>query len=97
MRRLLLVAAATASVLVLGISGSGYALVSWSSRSIERVDAFAGLTDRPAHSAAGSTTFLLVGSDAREGMSRADMRRLHVGTEATAAGRRADTMLLVHV
>ena len=97
MRRLLLVAAATASVLVLGISGSGYALISWSSRSIDRVDAFAGLTDRPAPSAAGSTTFLLVGSDAREGMSRADMRRLHVGTEATAAGRRADTMLLVHV
>lgn len=97
MRRLLLVAAATASVLVLGISGSGYALISWSSRSIERVDAFAGLTGRPAASAAGSTTFLLVGSDAREGMSRADMRRLHVGTEATAAGRRADTMLLVHI
>ena len=97
MRRLLLVAAATASVLVLGISGSGYALISWSSRSIERVDAFAGLTGRPAASAAGSTTFLLVGSDAREGMSRADMRRLHVGTEATAAGRRADTMLMVHI
>ncbi|MCY7373790.1 MAG: LCP family protein [Spirochaetaceae bacterium] len=97
MRRLLLVAAATASVLVLGISGSGYALISWSSRSIERVDAFSGLTGRPAPSAAGSSTFLLVGSDAREGMSRADMRRLHVGTEATAAGRRADTMLLVHV
>lgn len=97
MRRLLLVAAATASVLVLGISGSGYALISWSSRSIERVDAFTGLTDRPATSAAGSTTFLLVGSDSRDGMSLADMRRLRVGTEATAAGRRADTMLLVHV
>lgn len=96
-RRLLLVAAAVASVLVLVVAASGYALISWSSRSIERVDAFAGLTDRPGPNAAGSTTFLLVGSDAREGMSEADMRRLHVGTAATTAGRRADTMLLVHV
>jgi len=97
MRRLLLVAATAAALLVLTVAGSGYALVTWSTRSIERVDAFAGLTDRPAANAAGSTTFLLVGSDAREGMSEADMRRLHVGTAATTDGRRADTMLLVHV
>ncbi len=82
---------------VLVVAASGYALVSWSARSIDRVDAFAGLSERPAPNAAGSTTFLLVGSDGRTGMSKADMRRLHVGTAATAAGRRADTMLLVHV
>lgn len=97
LRRLLLVAAGCASVLVLVAAASGYALISWSSHSIERVDAFAGLTDRPAPNAAGSATFLLVGSDGRTGMSKADMRRLHVGTAATTAGRRADTMLLVHV
>ena len=96
-RRLLVVVAAVAAAGVLVASASGYALLSWSTRSIERVDAFAGLTDRPPASAAGSTTFLLVGSDGRTGMSRADMKRLHVGTAATAAGRRADTMLLVHV
>jgi LCP family protein required for cell wall assembly len=96
-RRLLLVAAVAASVLVLVVAGSGYALITWSSRSIERVDAFAGLTDRPAPNAPGTTTFLLVGSDARTGMSEADMRRLHVGTAATTDGRRADTMLLVSV
>ncbi|HEX7188872.1 MAG TPA: LCP family protein [Actinomycetes bacterium] len=96
-RRFLLVAAAAASAMVLVVAASGYALVSWSARSIDRVDAFAGLTERPAPNAAGSTTFLLVGSDGRTGMSKADMRRLHVGTAATAAGRRADTMLLVHV
>lgn len=97
LRRLLLAAAAGASALVLAVAGSGYALVTWSSRTIDRVDAFAGLTGRPDRSAAGSETFLLVGSDGREGMSEDDMRRLHVGTTATAAGRRADTMLLVHV
>lgn len=96
-RRLSLVAAAAGSALVLTVAGSGYALVSWSSGSIERVDAFAGLADRPPANAAGSTTFLLVGSDARTGMTRKEMRRLHVGTQDTAAGRRADTMLLVHV
>jgi LCP family protein required for cell wall assembly len=84
-------------MLVLVTAGSGHALLSWSTGSIQRVDAFAGLTDRPAPSAGGSTTFLLVGSDAREGMTRREMKRLHVGSLATAAGRRADTMLLVHV
>lgn len=97
LRRLAVVLAAAAALAVLLASASGYALLSWSTRSIERVDAFAGLTDRPAPSAAGSTTFLLVGSDGRAGMSRAEMKRLHVGTAATAAGRRADTMLLVHI
>ena len=96
-RRLLVLVASAAALGVLAVSASGYALLSWSSRSIDRVDVFAGLSDRPPASAAGSTTFLLVGSDGRTGMSRADMKRLHVGTAATAAGRRADTMLLVHL
>jgi LCP family protein required for cell wall assembly len=97
LRRLLVAGAAFAAGAVLLVSASGYALLTWSSRSIDRVDAFAGLTDRPPASAAGSQTFLLVGSDGRTGMSDSDMRRLHVGTRATAAGRRADTMLMVHV
>ena len=59
------------AVAVLVVSASGYAPARpGPSRSIERVDAFAGLTDRPPASAAGSTTFLLVGSDGRTGMSR---------------------------
>ena len=96
-RRLFTVVALAAAAGVLVAAGSGYGLLTWSSRSIHRVDAFAGLTHRPPPSAAGSTTYLLVGSDGRTGMSTADMKRLHVGTEATAGGRRADTMLLVHV
>lgn len=84
-------------MLVLAVSATGYALVSWSSRSIERVDAFAGLVDRPPRNAGRTTTFLLVGSDGREGMTRAQQRALRVGTVRTAAGRRADTMLLVQV
>ncbi|HEX4698867.1 MAG TPA: LCP family protein [Actinomycetes bacterium] len=96
-RRTLVVLAAIAALAVLASSASGWALLSWSTDRIARVDAFKGLTNRPPAGAAGSTTFLLVGSDGRTGMSRAEMRQLHVGTAATAAGRRADTMLLVHI
>jgi LCP family protein required for cell wall assembly len=96
-RRAALVAAAAGSALVLVTAGTGHALLSWTSGSIERVDAFGGLTDRPPANADGSTTFLLVGSDARTGMTKKEMRRLHVGTQDTTAGRRADTMLLVQV
>ena len=89
--------AAAAAAMVLVVSGSGYGLLVWSDAGIDRVDAFAASADRPAASPEGSTTFLLVGSDGRTGMTAADQRRLHVGNSATIVGRRADTMLLVHV
>ena len=78
-RIFLLTAAAATALAVLAVAATGYTVLQWSAKKIARVDAFAGLTDRPAPSADGSTTFLLVGSDAREGMSRADMKRLHLG------------------
>ena len=82
---------------MLAVSGGGYGVLAWSDARIERVDAFAFTADRPDPGPDGSTTFLMVGSDARTGMSGADRKRLHVGKANTAAGRRADTMLLVHV
>jgi LCP family protein required for cell wall assembly len=96
-RRLVLLVATATAVAVLAVSATGWSVLQWSGKKIARVDAFAGLTDRPAPSANGATTFLLVGSDGREGMSTADMKRLHVGNAATAGGRRADTMLMMHV
>ena len=93
----LTVATAAAAALVLVVSGAGYGLLAWSDASIERVDAFAATGARPTASAAGSTTFLMVGSDARTGMSARDRKRLHVGRADSAPGRRADAMLLVHV
>jgi LCP family protein required for cell wall assembly len=41
--------------------------------------------------------YLLVGSDTREGLSKAELKALRVGSVATAAGKRSDTMLLVHI
>jgi LCP family protein required for cell wall assembly len=95
---LTLVAGATAA-LVLVVSGSGYGLLVWSDAGIDRVDAFTATADRPPPSADGSTTFLLVGSDARADMSAADLKRLKMGKLAATrvTGRRADTMLLAHV
>lgn len=97
LRRITIGLTCIASALVLIVSGTGYGLLLWSDAKIDRVDPFTGLSKRAAPSAAGATTFLVVGSDARTGMSVADQKRLHVGSVATAAGRRADTMLLVHI
>jgi LCP family protein required for cell wall assembly len=96
LRLVTLLAAGVAGVVLL-VSGTGYSVLLWSDSSMRRVDALSGLTDRPPANATGSTTFLLVGSDNRADMSERDMRRLHVGNRSTAAGRRADTMLLVQV
>ncbi len=41
--------------------------------------------------------YLLVGSDTREGLTKAELKELRVGSVATAAGKRSDTMLLVHI
>ena len=91
--------ASTAAAVVLVVSGTGYGLLVWSDASIERIDALPATSDRPPANAHDSTTFLLVGSDARVGMSSADLKRLGMGKGGAdrVSGRRADTMLLVHV
>ncbi|MGA0853019.1 MAG: LCP family protein, partial [Candidatus Nanopelagicaceae bacterium] len=40
---------------------------------------------------------LIVGSDTREGLSREEIKRLKVGGTDVAAGKRSDTMLLIHI
>lgn len=63
---------------------------------IARIDVFNGLKNRP-EKTSQALNYLLVGSDTREGLTKAQMRELRVGTTATAAGGRSDTMLLVHI
>jgi LCP family protein required for cell wall assembly len=43
---------------------------------------------------AGGTTFLVIGSDGRKGLTSADRQRLHTGT---ALGQRTDTIMMLHV
>jgi LCP family protein required for cell wall assembly len=64
--------------------------------SLKRVDAFAGLKSRPVK-ASSAVNYLLVGSDTREGLTKAELKELRVGSVATAAGARSDTILLVHI
>lgn len=67
----------------------GVPAYAWSK--VERLDADAG-GDRPGNQP--GQTYLLVGSDSREGLSAEERKRLGTGS---TAGRRTDTMMLVHV
>ncbi|MFF1818263.1 LCP family protein [Kribbella sp. NPDC058245] len=64
-------------------------LYAWSR--IEKVDAMPTGT-RPA--ATSGTTYLMVGSDGRENLSRAERARLHTGK---ASGSRTDSIMIMHV
>ena len=63
---------------------------------IPKLDVFAGLEDRPKKESS-AINYLIVGSDTREGLTREETKRLKVGSTAVAAGKRSDTMLLVHI
>jgi LCP family protein required for cell wall assembly len=60
------------------------------------VDAFNGLDNRPKKESS-AVNYLVVGSDTREGLTRAEIKRLKVGGTKVAAGKRSDTMLLIHI
>jgi len=60
------------------------------------VDAFNGLDNRPKKESS-AVNYLVVGSDTREGLTRAEIKRLRVGGTEVAAGKRSDTMLLIHI
>ena len=63
---------------------------------IPKLDVFSGLENRPKKESS-AVNYLIVGSDTREGLSRAEIKRLRVGGTDVAAGKRSDTMLLVHI
>jgi LCP family protein required for cell wall assembly len=63
---------------------------------IARISVFSGLEDRP-EKTSKALNYLIVGSDTREGLSKEELKALRVGSTATAAGGRSDTMLLVHI
>lgn len=89
--------AALFSILVLLVSGAAWAGFATVTTKIKREDVFKGLQDRPDPNAGSAINILLVGSDSREGLTKAELRQLRVGSVATAAGRRSDTMILAHI
>jgi len=66
------------------------------SGAIDRIDAFGGLNTRP-DKPNKALNYLLVGSDTRAGLTKEQQKLLRVGSTASAAGSRSDTMLLVHI
>jgi LCP family protein required for cell wall assembly len=64
----------------------------WVNSKIRHIDALGNYGGRPA--ATPGQDWLLVGSDSREGLSRAQRAKLHTGQ---AAGRRTDTIMLMHI
>jgi LCP family protein required for cell wall assembly len=88
-QRVLAVACGAISVAVLLIAGSAWALTSYISGHVGRVDA--GTAGTPS---SGPLNILLAGVDLRSGLSRAQQLRLHVGR---AVSSNSDTMMIVHV
>lgn len=82
-----------AIVLISSVSSFGLGQVS---SQIARIDVFNSLDDRP-EKTSKAENYLVVGSDTREGLTKAQIRELRVGSTATAAGGRSDTMLLIHI
>ncbi|WP_396884700.1 LCP family protein [Mycobacterium sp. SMC-8] len=89
LRRLLRIAAVLVLVAAVGTVAAGV----WIDSSLTRVPALTGLADRPAQGK--GTTWLLVGSDAREGLTPEQQAALATGGEL--GGGRTDTILLVHL
>ncbi|MEI8184575.1 MAG: LytR family transcriptional regulator, partial [Actinomycetes bacterium] len=84
------------SVAILTISAISALAFGTVTASINKIDAFAGLEKRP-EKTSSAINYLLVGSDTREGLTKEELKLLRVGSVATAAGKRSDTMLLVHI
>jgi len=94
-KRTALLLAGAMSVLVLLASGTAWSLTGWVSGQLNRSDVFGALAgDRPEAGARGALNFLVIGSDTRDGMDSGKRSELGVGQ---AAGRRSDTMMLVHL
>ncbi|MEV5874549.1 LCP family protein [Streptomyces sp. NPDC052101] len=64
----------------------------WADSKLRREVDLSQVIDRPA--SGSGTNYLIVGSDSREGMSKADEKKLHTGA---AEGKRTDSMMILHV
>ncbi len=82
------------SLLVLFASGTSWALTGWMSGSLNRFDVFGGLSEEGRPEPTGGLTFLVIGSDSRDGTNREDEEELSLGS---TPGQRSDTIMLVRL
>ncbi|SEC96920.1 cell envelope-related function transcriptional attenuator common domain-containing protein [Streptomyces misionensis] len=64
----------------------------WADSKLRREVDLSTVIDRP--QSGSGTNYLIVGSDSREGMTKADEKKLHTGA---AEGKRTDSMMILHV
>jgi LCP family protein required for cell wall assembly len=93
-RRRMLIVAAAMSGMVLASSGFAWAFQGYVTGNVKKVDPFEGLGTRPDTSPKGAMNILIAGVDRREGLSREQINRLHLGRDD---GARSDTMMLIHL
>lgn len=84
------------SVGVVAIASLSWLGLGQVSGQISRIDVFGAIKDRPTKTSE-ALNYLVVGSDSREGLTKAEIKALRVGSTAVAAGGRSDTMLIVHI
>jgi LCP family protein required for cell wall assembly len=94
LRRLLAVVAVVSLVAVAAVSTTGYLVYREAEANLTRV-AVGSL--EATESGSDARHFLLVGSDDRSGLSRAEQRELTLGTEEEFGGQRSDTTMYVRV
>jgi LCP family protein required for cell wall assembly len=81
------------AVVLLVVLGIGWITLSSILGHINRINPFPH-GDRPGGGAVGDLNILVVGSDSRAGLTKAEQKELHVGHEP---GHRSDTMILLHI
>jgi LCP family protein required for cell wall assembly len=83
--------------MVLLVSGFGWLALESLNAKLQRADV--GLTGPESSITDEAQTILLVGSDDRTGLTKKEIKALHVGaaTAENGAGRRSDTMILMHL
>ncbi|MFF8382014.1 LCP family protein [Streptomyces sp. NPDC015661] len=77
-------------VLVVAIVGWGVGTYAWASSKMRNEVDLSKVIERPAEG--DCTTYLIVGSDSREGMSAEEKKKLHTGS---AEGKRTDSMMIL--
>ncbi|MEU6280774.1 LCP family protein [Streptomyces sp. NPDC047028] len=82
----------TALTLVTVLIVTSVATYFWADSKLRREVDLSKVIDRP--ETGQGTNYLIVGSDSREGMTKADEKKLHTGS---AEGKRTDSMMILHV
>ena len=92
-----LIVASVLSAMVMLVSGFGWVALESIDAKLQRADV--GLTGPTSSITDEAQTILLVGSDDRGGLTQKQIKALHLGpaTAENGAGRRSDTMILMHL